>query len=188
MSRSVSAPSLVTNTSPCWKGFIVPGSTLRYGSSFCIVTRRPRALRSAPRLEAVRPLPREEATPPVTKMCLVVEDAKDRVCMAKRGLPWSLSGVRTGHPVGILCEISRDTARFPRVPSLRFGAFFSTRPRATRVSAPAGERVRPRSVCRRSALSTSLTRSAQGRSMEAPADLRGASYPARTLARRAAAW
>ena len=74
MSRSVSAPSLVTNTSPCWNGFIVPGSTFRYGSSFCIVTRRPRALSSAPRLEAVRPLPREEATPPVTKMCLVVVD------------------------------------------------------------------------------------------------------------------
>jgi hypothetical protein len=44
----------------------VPGSTLRYGSSFCIVTRSPRAVRSWPRLEAVRPLPREEATPPVT--------------------------------------------------------------------------------------------------------------------------
>ena len=27
MSRSVSAPSSVTKTSPCWKGFIVPGST-----------------------------------------------------------------------------------------------------------------------------------------------------------------
>src|SRR4051795_2294394 len=51
---------------------MVPGSTLRYGSSFCIVTRRPRERRSRPRLEAVRPLPREEATPPVTKMCFVV--------------------------------------------------------------------------------------------------------------------
>src|SRR5512139_246352 len=71
MSRSVSPPSLVTNTSPCWKGFIVPGSTLRYGSSFCMVTRSPRALSRFPRLEAVRPLPREEATPPVTKTCLV---------------------------------------------------------------------------------------------------------------------
>src|SRR5512143_3453415 len=71
MSRSVSAPSSVTNTSPCWKGFIVPGSTLRYGSSFCIVTRNPRALSRRPRLEAVSPLPRLEATPPVTKTCLV---------------------------------------------------------------------------------------------------------------------
>ena len=26
---SVSAPSSVTKTSPCWKGFMVPGSTLR---------------------------------------------------------------------------------------------------------------------------------------------------------------
>src|SRR6478735_7360171 len=79
MSRSVSAPSSVTKTSPCWNGFIVPGSTFRYGSSFCIVTRRPRAFRRLPRLEAVRPLPREEATPPVTNRCL-------GVCVAaKRG-------------------------------------------------------------------------------------------------------
>src|SRR5690606_23729218 len=68
---SVSAPSSVTNTSPCWNGFIVPGSTLRYGSSFCIVTLRPRSLRRRPRLEAVSPLPRLEATPPVTNTCLV---------------------------------------------------------------------------------------------------------------------
>jgi hypothetical protein len=41
-------------------------------------------------------LPREEATPPVTKMCLVVEDVKDRFDMAKRGLPWSRYGWRNG--------------------------------------------------------------------------------------------
>src|SRR6476469_3295679 len=69
MSRSVSAPSSVTNTSPCWKGFIVPGSTLMYGSSFCMVTRSPRLLSSRPSEEAVRPFPSELATPPVTKMC-----------------------------------------------------------------------------------------------------------------------
>src|SRR5664279_835202 len=72
MSRSVSAPSSVTKTSPCWNGFMVPGSTLMYGSSFCMVTRRPREVSRRPRLEAVSPLPREEATPPVTKMCLVM--------------------------------------------------------------------------------------------------------------------
>src|SRR6266540_2194784 len=94
MSRSVSAPSSVTNTSPCWNGFIVPGSTLRYGSSFCMVTRRPRALRRLPRLLAVRPLPSEEATPPVTNTCFVVradcakDDSRDRVlCGAGRGDP-----------------------------------------------------------------------------------------------------
>src|SRR3954467_5948566 len=70
MSRSVSAPSLVTNTSPCWNGFIVPGSTFRYGSSFCIVTRNPRAFSNEPRLDAVRPLPSDDATPPVTNRCL----------------------------------------------------------------------------------------------------------------------
>src|ERR1700738_1927089 len=99
MSRSVSAPSSVTNTSPCWNGFMVPGSTLRYGSSFCMVTRRPRALSSAPRLEAVSPLPREEATPPVTKRCLVgrrsfFAAAADLLLdTANVGLPWLLRAI-----------------------------------------------------------------------------------------------
>ena len=55
---------------------MVPGSTFRYGSSFCITTDRPRALRRFPRLAAVRPFPSEEATPPVTKMCLVLPGSK----------------------------------------------------------------------------------------------------------------
>src|SRR6202140_4519497 len=45
---------------------MVPGSTLRKGSSFCIPTCRPRALRIVPIEAAVIPLPREETTPPVT--------------------------------------------------------------------------------------------------------------------------
>src|SRR5690348_15523453 len=67
MSRSVSAPSSVTKTSPCWKGLIVPGSTLRYGSNFCSCTRRPRALSSRPSEAATIPFPRADTTPPVTK-------------------------------------------------------------------------------------------------------------------------
>src|SRR5690348_17158704 len=59
---------------------IVPGSTLRYGSSFCITTRSPRAVSRLPRLEAVRPLPSEDATPPVTKMCLVVRAVGANAC------------------------------------------------------------------------------------------------------------
>src|SRR3954469_19756713 len=39
-----------------------------------MVTERPRARSRWPRLDAVSPLPREDATPPVTKMCLVVCD------------------------------------------------------------------------------------------------------------------
>ena len=58
----------------------MPGSTLRYGSSFCMTTRSPRAVNNWPRLEAVSPLPREEATPPVTKTCLVA-----RVCTEYHG-------------------------------------------------------------------------------------------------------
>src|SRR5512142_940350 len=67
MSRSVSAPSSVTKTSPCWNGLIVPGSTLRYGSNFCSWTRSPRALRRRPSEAATIPFPRAETTPPVTK-------------------------------------------------------------------------------------------------------------------------
>src|SRR5215813_9256525 len=67
MSRSVSAPSSVTNTSPCWNGLIVPGSTLMYGSNFWTWTLRPRAFRRRPSEAAVMPLPRDETTPPVTK-------------------------------------------------------------------------------------------------------------------------
>src|SRR5262245_13007187 len=72
MSRSVSAPSSVTNTSPCWNGDIVPGSTLMYGSSLMLVTRIPRDSRIAAREAAAMPFPREETTPPVTKTYLVI--------------------------------------------------------------------------------------------------------------------
>src|ERR1700758_2908047 len=67
MSRSVSAPSSVTKTSPCWNGLIVPGSTLRYGSNFWSWTRRPRAFSSRPSEAATIPFPRADTTPPVTK-------------------------------------------------------------------------------------------------------------------------
>src|SRR5438128_11918670 len=74
MSRSVSAPSSVTNTSPCWNGLIVPGSTLMYGSSLRLVTRMPREARIAARDEAAMPFPSEETTPPVTNTNLVMGD------------------------------------------------------------------------------------------------------------------
>src|SRR5215211_2640622 len=93
MSRSVSAPSSVTKTSPCWKGFMVPGSTFRYGSSFCSETRKPRATSRLPRLDAVRPLPSEEATPPVTKRCFV------RLTRGPTGLqPIASEGSTTNNP------------------------------------------------------------------------------------------
>src|SRR3990172_2898510 len=50
---------------------MVPASTLMYGSIFWRVTRNPRASRSAPMEAAAIPLPREETTPPVTKMILI---------------------------------------------------------------------------------------------------------------------
>src|SRR5690625_7185515 len=70
-SRSVSAPSSVTNTSPCSNGFIVPASTFMYGSILTAVTLCDRARSSAPMLDVAMPFPREDTTPPVMKMYLV---------------------------------------------------------------------------------------------------------------------
>src|SRR5436853_1221173 len=53
---------------------MVPGSTFRYGSSFCRETVRWRAFRMFPIDAAVMPLPREETTPPVTKTYFDIED------------------------------------------------------------------------------------------------------------------
>src|SRR5512139_1761782 len=47
---------------------MVPGSTLMYGSSFCIVTRYPWSSSSRPIEAAASPLPSDDTTPPVTKM------------------------------------------------------------------------------------------------------------------------
>src|SRR5215470_9383828 len=72
MSRSVSAPSSVTNTSPCWNGLIVPGSTFRYGSNFCSETLSPLLSSRQPIDAAAIPFPSDETTPPVTKMYLAI--------------------------------------------------------------------------------------------------------------------
>src|SRR5260370_9416700 len=72
MLRSVSAPSSVTKTSPCWNGLSVPGSTFRYGSNFCRLTRSPRLSSRHPIDDAAIPLPSDETTPPVTKMYLAI--------------------------------------------------------------------------------------------------------------------
>src|SRR5262245_46965460 len=78
MSRSVSAPSSVTNTSPCWNGLIVPGSTFRYGSDFCAETDRPPALGSRPSEAATMPFPSAETTPPVTNTYLATGSHRSR--------------------------------------------------------------------------------------------------------------
>ena len=61
-------------TSPCWNGFIVPGSTFRYGSNFWKTTRSPRNSRRVPREAAARPLPNELTTPPVIKTYFISSD------------------------------------------------------------------------------------------------------------------
>src|SRR6266566_4151604 len=77
MSRSVSAPSSVTKTSPCWNGLIVPGSTFRYGSNFCSETVSPRLSSRQPIDAAAIPFPSEETTPPVTKMYLAIRNPRE---------------------------------------------------------------------------------------------------------------
>src|SRR5207342_1672473 len=85
MSRSVSAPSSVTNTSPCWNGLIVPGSTFRYGSNFCALTERPRAFRSRPSDAATIPFPSADTTPPVTNTNLATGSNRTRLRGRSRG-------------------------------------------------------------------------------------------------------
>src|SRR5947209_811065 len=51
---------------------MVPGSTFRYGSNFCKVTRKPRLSSKHPIDAAAMPLPKDETTPPVTKMYLAM--------------------------------------------------------------------------------------------------------------------
>src|SRR5215813_3917608 len=47
---------------------MVPAATLMYGSILSSVTRKPRASSNEPMEAAASPLPRDETTPPVTKM------------------------------------------------------------------------------------------------------------------------
>src|SRR5215472_12716531 len=74
-----------------------------------MLTRRPRSLSRRPRLEAVRPLPRLDATPPVTKRCLVETGRDERGAVPKVRLPWSLSCGKSAGPRGI-----RISARPPQ--------------------------------------------------------------------------
>lgn len=58
-----------------------------------MTTRRPRAARRFPKLLAVKPLPSEEATPPVTKMCLATEPHDNTVTMFGCTAPRLAGGV-----------------------------------------------------------------------------------------------
>ena len=51
---------------------MVPGSTLRYGSNFWQVTFSPRLSSRHPMEAAAIPFPKEETTPPVTKINLAM--------------------------------------------------------------------------------------------------------------------
>ena len=69
---------------------MVPGSTLMYGSSFCMETLSPRRSRIMPMAADVRPLPRLETTPPVMKMCFGINDSP-RCSVRKQGCSnWTL--------------------------------------------------------------------------------------------------
>src|SRR5438128_3267268 len=80
---------------------MVPGSTLMYGSNFCSRTVSPRRSSSMPMEAAVRPLPNELTTPPVTKMCLAMihpEEGENLVRAKKwtRSQQWLLESQNQG--------------------------------------------------------------------------------------------
>src|SRR5215471_13420008 len=97
---SVSPPSSVTKTSPCWKGLIVPGSTLMYGSSLRKVMSRPRFSRRAPMLAEASPFPRELTTPPVTKMNFVFLERMGTFHVPRMGRHVNLSWAPPGSTQG----------------------------------------------------------------------------------------
>src|SRR5688572_30826272 len=90
-----------------------------YGSSFIIVTRRPRASRMAAREAAAMPLPSEETTPPVTKIRRVMgrpaagkphftgwrpaprAGPRERAKKPPGGAPGGSSPRRIGQPAGL---------------------------------------------------------------------------------------
>src|SRR4029077_2520011 len=68
-------------------------------SSFCILTRSPRSFSSLPMLEAVSPLPRLDATPPVTNKCRVVTGL-DACCEIANAAPVVRFGGISRSPTG----------------------------------------------------------------------------------------
>src|SRR5690606_24684830 len=99
-----------------------------------MVTRSPRAMSNMPRLDAVRPLPSEDATPPVTNRWVVACDAKEGLPVV-RGMRSVLAGprdsrlsVRAGQlavggrdlPGGLV--LVRPTRRHRSRPRRQFGA------------------------------------------------------------------
>src|SRR5689334_16375922 len=106
MSRSVSAPSSVTKTSPCWNGLIVPGSTLRYGSNFCSWTRRPRAFSRRPSEAATMPFPSADTTPPVTKTYFGARALTG--FQGSRGCGWASARTRASGPRTCVDELFQE--------------------------------------------------------------------------------
>src|SRR5262245_16260129 len=86
---------------------MVPASTLMYGSIFWSVTRRPRASRSEPMEAAASPLPRDDTTPPVTKMNFVLTSG----LLSSRIVPGSgCGGQPPRHARSLLVDTLHDTA------------------------------------------------------------------------------
>ena len=75
-----------------------------------MVTRRPRDFRRLPRLEAVRPFPREEATPPVTNTCLVGVAASRGSILPERVRLRPIPTHRTRRPSWSASRISASVA------------------------------------------------------------------------------
>src|SRR5580704_19210167 len=72
-----------------------------------MVTRSPRSLSRRPRLDAVRPLPRLDATPPVTKRCLVETGRDECGAVTKLRLPLFAPGGKSAGPRGIRISAAR---------------------------------------------------------------------------------
>src|SRR5215813_15231409 len=118
---SVSPPSSVTKTSPCWKGLIDPGSTLMYGSSLRKVMSRPRFSRRAPMLAEASPFPRELTTPPVTKMNFVFLERMGNIHVPRTGRVVNEAGLTGGAGYQSEREASLELVERRQFPRVWFG-------------------------------------------------------------------
>src|SRR5260370_6482774 len=108
---------------------MVPGSTLRYGSSFWSETLRWRAFRMFPSDAAVIPLPSEETTPLVTKAYFDIGDLQGGFSNLTGSEPRpniyvrrvTLSALLVAPTKPISCRTRRTTAGPTAWPALRLG-------------------------------------------------------------------
>src|ERR1700751_2844816 len=96
---------------------MVPGSTLRYGSNFIRLTFKPRLSSRHPIDAAASPLPKEDTTPPVTKM-FFADIASSLYFVLGKMCRWRAQSIMTEKPVEGNVEKPANLAISVRLPDV----------------------------------------------------------------------